>query len=269
MNDLSFLMQEVVAIARNAGSAIMEVYASEIEVQHKVDNSPLTLADLAAHRIIESGLKQLMPRLPILSEESTAIPYTVRADWQRYWLVDPLDGTREFIKRNGEFTVNIALIDEGKPILGVVYAPAMDLLYFACCGAGAYMQKESAEPVPLRARMLDSARITIAGSRSHSNAKLQSFIEKVGGNLSVPALISLGSSLKICLVAEGKADVYPRLGPTSEWDTAAAQCVLEQAGGQLVDLDGMPLRYNSKESLLNLEFFARGATPHHWGQYLD
>ena len=262
-------MPEVVEIAHKAGDAIMEVYRGEIEVLRKADSSPLTQADMAAHHIIESGLGKLTPQLPVLSEESAAIPYATRATWRRYWLVDPLDGTREFIKRNGEFTVNIALIDDGKPVMGVVYAPAKNQLYYASKDCGAFKQSGNQAAQAIQARKLDLADITIAGSRSHSDAKMQAFLSNLAGNLSQPKLISIGSSLKICLVAEGVADVYPRLGPTSEWDTAAAQCVLEQAGGRLTNISGVPFCYNAKESLLNPEFFACGMTPHDWKQYLE
>ena len=265
MSDLHAWLPQVIAIARQAGDAVMEVYRGDIEVQRKLDRTPLTEADLAAHRVIEQGLRALTPQIAVLSEESAVVPYAVRRGWQRYWLVDPLDGTREFIKRNGEFTVNIALIEQGRPVLGVVFAPDQDLLYYACNGSGAYKTSGDGPATPIHARALDLHRITVAGSRSHADERLQNFLR----NLCAPELISLGSSLKICLVAEGKADVYPRLGPTSEWDTAAAQCVLEQAGGRLLDREGMALEYNSKESLLNPEFFARGATPHNWNQYLE
>lgn len=265
MSEYCAWLEPVIAIAREAGDAIMQVYRGNIEIQHKADHSPLTEADLAAHQIIEHGLNRLTPQIPVLSEESAAIPYGIRSGWTRYWLVDPLDGTREFIKRNGEFTVNIALIEEGRPVLGVVYAPAMDVLYYAGSGCGAFKQPHDLAALPIQARMLDKASITVAGSRSHANARMQGFLR----NLSAPELISLGSSLKICLVAEGKADVYPRLGLTSEWDTAAAQCVLEQAGGRLVDRSNVALEYNTKDSLLNPEFFACGATPHDWNQYLE
>lgn len=262
-------LQQVIDIAREAGAAIMQVYRGEIEVARKDDNSPLTLADLAAHNIIEAGLARLKPELPMLSEESASIPYATRSAWSHYWLVDPLDGTREFIKRNGEFTVNIALIENGKPTLGVVFAPDKNLLYYAAAGHGAFKQEDGGAVEPIHARTLDFSGIVIAGSRSHSDGRQQIFLENIERNHLPPRLISMGSSLKICLVAEGKADVYPRLGPTSEWDTAAAQCVLEQAGGSLTSLEGAPFRYNGKDSLLNPEFFASGATPHDWGQYLN
>ena len=265
MSDLHDCLPQVIAIARQAGDAIMQVYCGDIEVQRKQDRTPLTEADLAAHRVIEQGLRAMTPQLPVLSEESAVVPYAVRRGWQRYWLVDPLDGTREFIKRNGEFTVNIALIEQGRSVLGVVYAPDRDLLYYACSGHGAHKAINGQPPAPIYARALDLQHVIVAGSRSHADERLQGFLR----NLCAPELISLGSSLKICLVAEGKADVYPRLGPTSEWDTAAAQCVLEQAGGYLADRSGATLMYNSKESLLNPEFFAGGATPHNWNQYLE
>jgi 3'(2'), 5'-bisphosphate nucleotidase len=262
-------LPQVVNIAHQAGDAIMKVYGGEFEVQKKEDSSPLTQADMAAHHIIEAGLSSLAPQLPVLSEESAAIPYATRAAWRRYWLVDPLDGTREFIKRNGEFTVNIALIDGGRPVIGVVYAPAKNELYYASKDSGAFKQGDNQPAHAIRARKLNPVDITIAGSRSHSDANMQTFLANLAGNLSPPKLIITGSSLKACLVAEGAADVYPRLGPTSEWDTAAAQCVLEQAGGRLTDISGNTLQYNTKESLLNPEFFACGATPHAWSQYLE
>lgn len=262
-------LPQIIRIAREAGDAIMEVYRGDIDVQRKADNSPLTMADLAAHHIIENQLKQLTPELPILSEESASISYSERQRWPRYWLVDPLDGTREFIKRNDEFTVNIALIDVDKAVMSVVYAPAMDMLYFAAQGFGAFRQAKDEPATRIAARSLNPAALTIAGSRSHAGERMQGFLQRISEKLSPPELISLGSSLKICLVAEGRADLYPRLGLTSEWDTAAAQCVLEQAGGHLLEWNGQALRYNRKDSLLNPEFLACGATLHDWKQYLE
>lgn len=262
-------LPQIIRIAREAGDAIMEVYRGDIDVQRKADNSPLTLADLAAHHVIENQLKQLTPELPILSEESASIPYSERQQWKRYWLVDPLDGTREFIKRNDEFTVNIALIDEDRSVMGVVYAPAMDILYFAGQGFGTFKQAKDEPATRVTARPLNPAALTIAGSRSHAGDRMQGFLQRVSEKLSSPESISLGSSLKICLVAEGRADLYPRLGLTSEWDTAAAQCVLEQAGGHLLEWNGQALRYNRKDSLLNPEFLACGTTLHDWKQYLE
>ena len=263
------LLNEVTLIARTAGEAIMEVYRGHIEVERKEDDSPLTVADLAANHVIQSNLKKLTPNLPIISEESASIDYSIRSGWRQYWLVDPLDGTREFIKRNDEFTVNIALIEDGKPVLGVVYAPALGLMYSGSAETGAIKQQGTAAPTVIRARPLDTAQPVVAGSRSHAGEKLEAFLQQVETRLGPPKLLSLGSSLKICLVAEGEADVYPRLGPTSEWDTAAAQAVLECAGGSIVDTQGRPLRYNTKDSLLNPEFFACGIAPPAWQHYLN
>ena len=262
------LLNEVTLIARAAGEAIMEVYRGHIEVERKDDNSPLTVADLAANHVIQSNLGKLSPEIPVISEESAAMDFSVRSNWRRYWLVDPLDGTREFIKRNDEFTVNIALIEEGSPVLGVVYAPALALMYSASAETGAMRQQGTAEPTLIRARSLNGSQPIIAGSRSHSDHKMQIFLQKISEKFGPPMVIPMGSSLKICLVAEGGADVYPRLGPTSEWDTAAAQAVLECAGGSLVDLHGQPLRYNTKDSLLNPEFFACGVSPPAWHEFL-
>jgi len=236
------LVQKVSAIALEAGKAIMAVYGDDIAVTRKEDNSPLTQADMAAHHTIMAGLAALAPALPVISEESTSIPYQERKSWRRYWLVDPLDGTREFIKRNGEFTVNIALIDGDRPVLGVVYAPAMDLLFYAAQGQGAFRQLAGRPAEKIRARQFDPTQITVAGSRSHGDDRLHAFLDRIGPHM----LISMGSSLKICLIAEGRADVYPRLGPTSEWDTAAAQCVLEEAGGTFTDWQGKPTIYSGQ-----------------------
>ena len=258
-------IEEIIAIAEEAGRAIMQVYEQGVEIQRKEDNSPLTQADIAAHNVIETGLARLIPELPVLSEESAAVPFETRCRWREYWLVDPLDGTREFIKRNGEFTVNIALIRDHEPVLGVVFAPALMLLYYAVKGQGAFRQKlGSGVPQRIQARDVDGMQITVAGSRSHAGESLIRFLDRLGPH----TLVNMGSSLKICLVAEGLADIYPRLGLTSEWDTAAGQCVLEEAGGRLVELDGMPLKYNCKESLLNPHFLAIGSGDHDWTSYL-
>lgn len=258
----------VIAIAKAAGAAIMQVYATDFDVVKKDDQSPLTEADMAAHRIIVSALAELTPQIPILSEESEAIAYETRRQWQQYWLIDPLDGTREFVKRNGEFTVNIALIDRQKPVLGVVYAPVTALLYFAVANQGAYKQTAAAPALQITSKALDLKQPIVAGSRSHSEASMLHFMQNLEKNCAVtPKLIRIGSSLKICLIAEGLADVYPRLGPTSEWDTAAGHCVLNEAGGDIVDIAGLSLRYNTKPSLLNPFFFATGGR-HNWASYL-
>ncbi|MCP4701215.1 MAG: 3'(2'),5'-bisphosphate nucleotidase CysQ [Gammaproteobacteria bacterium] len=264
---LEYMLDEIVALARKAGERIMEVYTSnDFHVEQKSDNSPLTLADKAAHSVIVAGLERLNTKYPVLSEESTAIPFTERAAWDRYWLVDPLDGTREFIKRNGEFTVNIALIDKHRPLLGVVYVPVSGVCYYALEGLGAFKCLADQAPRPIAARSCPESGLTIAGSRSHSNEKFQKLIRCLGENT---AVLNIGSSLKICMVAEGKADLYPRLGLTSEWDTAAAQCVAEQAGAHITDLERRPLRYNTKDSLLNPHFLVFGEYTGKWSDCLN
>jgi len=262
-------LEQVIAIAKTAGTAIMQVYSTDFNVVKKGDNSPLTQADLAAHHVIVTALCRLTPHIPILSEESEAIDYETRKEWQQYWLIDPLDGTREFVKRNGEFTVNIALIDGQKSVLGVVYAPVTEVLYFASHTHGAFKQTGSNAALQIHTRLLNLKQPIIAGSRSHSDEKMQNFMRNLTTSTGVtPELISMGSSLKICLVAEGLADVYPRLGPTSEWDTAAAHCVLKEAGGDVVDQIGDTIRYNSKHSLLNPFFFAKSGSIENWAEYM-
>lgn len=271
MNNQSYhqYLEQVITIAKAAGAAIMQVYSTDFSVVNKEDNSPLTEADLAAHHVIATALGQLTPHIPVLSEESELMADETRREWQQYWLIDPLDGTREFVKRNGEFTVNIALIDGHVPVLGVVYAPATEVLYFAAQGHGAYKQVKSNPAQRIHTKPLDLKRPIVAGSRSHSDQNMQRFILNLTNSIGVtPKLISMGSSLKICLVAEGSADVYPRLGPTFEWDTAAAHCILSQAGGDIVDEVGNTLRYNSKSSLLNPFFFAKSGGQHNWTAYL-
>lgn len=265
MNDPCHLLPSVIELARSAGHKIMEIYSRDFNVTHKDDHSPLTEADTAAHNTIMSGLRQLTPNVPVLSEESTEISFEERSSWQRYWLVDPLDGTREFIKRNGEFTVNIALIGQQRVLLGVVYVPVSDVCYFACRNNGAYKQLPGSTPVVIRVRHRNGATPTVVGSRSHSGEHMEKFL----ANLGVHEILSIGSSLKICLVAEGQADIYPRLGLTSEWDTAAAQCIVEEAGGKLTDTSMRPLLYNTKPSLLNPYFFVFGDADHDWSSYLS
>jgi 3'(2'), 5'-bisphosphate nucleotidase len=266
--DLTQLTQDVISIAKQASDKILTIYNTEFDVTSKEDNTPLTEADMAAHHTITEGLSQLTPDIPILSEESVDISFAVRQQWQRYWLVDPLDGTREFVKRNGEFTVNIALIDNHRAILGVIHTPVSGVLYFASnpdssSQGGAFKQMPDEEPVAIQSRAKQQ-RVLVAGSRSHRGASLNEFLEKIGDH----EIISMGSSLKSCLVAEGSVDIYPRLGPTSEWDTAAAQCIVENAGGELLDLSMKPLLYNTKDSLLNPHFLVIGDPSHDWEQYL-
>jgi len=258
------LLDAVLDLARRAGEAVLAVYGSEFAVQAKEDRSPLTEADLRAHGVIVAGLAALTPDLPVLSEESAAEPYDVRAGWGRYWLVDPLDGTREFVRRNGEFTVNIALIDGHSPRLGVVYAPALDLAYGGGAALGAFRQAGTGGRTPIHVTVPAARPARVVGSRSHAGESLARFLANLGEH----ALLSMGSSLKLCLVAEGAADVYPRLGPTSEWDTAAAQAVVEGAGGRVTDLAGEPLRYNAKAELLNPHFLVFGDRGRDWTGYL-
>jgi 3'(2'), 5'-bisphosphate nucleotidase len=254
---LEILLEEVCAIARDAGSAILEVYGTDFAVQLKDDRSPVTLADREADRIIRRRLDDLQPRLPVLSEETS--PDAQRLDWRSYWLVDPLDGTREFLKRNGEFTVNIALVSEHRAVLGVVYAPAIGELYFGAIDHGAWAQRAAGSPRAIRVSRAEDV-LRVVGSRSHPGSELAAYVARLGPH----EWRAMGSSLKICLIACGEADVYPRFGPTSEWDTGAAQAILESAGGRMIDLAGQPLRYNTKAHLLNPHFLAFGDPRRDW-----
>lgn len=252
-SSLAELLPQVVKLARAAGDAILQVYG-EVDpgVEYKRDNSPLTKADLASHHVIVEGLARLAPQWPVLSEESKEIPFEVRSAWSTFWLVDPLDGTREFLRRNGEFTVNIALMHNAAPILGVVFAPVIDRMYYAAKDAGAW-RAEGNEATPIRTAVPANGTLRVVMSRSHGSGEenLERFTD--GRKCE---FVSMGSSLKFCLVAEGAADVYPRSGPTMEWDTAAAHCIVEEAGGTVTALEGGPLCYN-KPVLLNPGFVAR------------
>ena len=255
------LLAQVGAIARRAGEAILEIYRQDFDVTLKDDRSPLTAADLAAQTLIAACLAALDPALPLVSEEASQQPWEQRRHWAQHWLVDPLDGTREFVKRNGEFTVNIALIDDHRPVLGVVLAPVTGDLYVAARGTGAWWQaEEGGDWERIGTRALARPAI-VAGSRSHGGAQEDTLRQLLGKDYT---LQPLGSSLKFCLLARGGADVYLRRGPTSEWDTGAAQCVLEEAGGAVLDLHGQPLRYDRGESLLNPEFIAVGDARLDW-----
>jgi 3'(2'), 5'-bisphosphate nucleotidase len=262
--ELQRLVDDVLAIAENAGRAIMSIYTRRFGIMEKSDRSPVTEADLAAHEIILEQLETLTPGLPILSEEDTAPRFDERRQWRDYWLVDPLDGTREFIKGNGEFSVNIALISDHRPIMGVVYAPPNGTWYFAMRGRGAFKRVAHGALFPIQTRSWDGAHIVVAGSRAHRTERFEAFLR----GFESYDVICLGSSLKSCLVAEGKADIYMRYGATSEWDTAAAQCIVEEAGGRLMDLDLNPLAYNTKESLINPSFMVVGDPRHEWRGYL-
>jgi 3'(2'), 5'-bisphosphate nucleotidase len=253
------LLHDVVAIARAAGRAILQVYAASFAVTEKDDQSPLTEADLRSQEIIAAGLKRIAPEIPMLSEEAEAVPFEERRRWDWLWVVDPLDGTREFIQRNGEFTVNIALVHGHRPVLGVVHAPVLQRDYYACEGYGALRVDGDAGARPIRVQ--PAARpLRVVGSRSHRGDSLDGFLARAGEH----ELVAIGSSLKLCLVAEGAADVYPRLGPTMEWDTAAGQAVVEQAGGHVVGLDGHPLEYNARPALRNGHFLVYGDERTDW-----
>jgi len=251
---------QIIALAEKAGEAVMGIYPqSDYAESYKEDSSPVTRADMASHDICTGLLSNLTPELPILSEESKMIPYAERKSWKNYWLIDPLDGTKEFIKRNGEFTVNIALIEEGTPVLGVVCAPALDITYYAAKGKGAFKKENDGNVRKIRVSDYKRDTLKIVASRSHKGERLENFLKRLSSKIGAFECVSMGSSLKLCLVAEGVAHIYPRLGPTMEWDTAAAQCVVEEAGGRVVDTRGNPLRYN-KETLLNEDFIALGSS---------
>ena len=238
-------------IVARAGAAIMRVYDARFTVQRKEDNSPLTVADLDSQRVILEGLADLAPDIPILSEESARAPWGVRQTWRELWVVDPLDGTREFVKRNGEFTVNIALVVEHEPVLGIVAAPALGLVYWGAAGIGAFSHHSGAAQTPIHVSLPQNP-LRVVGSRSHASAETASYLTRLAPHV----MAGIGSSLKFCLVAEGKAELYPRFGPTSEWDTAAGQALLEAAGGHVTRLDGHRLRYNCRDSVINGDFLA-------------
>jgi 3'(2'), 5'-bisphosphate nucleotidase len=255
------LLAAVTEIARRAGREILEVYSSaQIVATLKDDASPLTVADLRAHRVIEDALHELTPEIPVLSEEAADTPFAERARWGRYWLVDPLDGTREFLSRNGQFTVNIALIEAQAPTLGVVHVPVRDTSYQGLPGSGAWRLLPGEAPQAIHVSARSATPVRVVGSRSHRGDSLDGFLARLGPH----ELLPVGSSLKFCMIAEAAADVYPRLGPTSEWDTAAAHAVVLGAGGAVSALDGAPLRYNTREQLLNPFFVVYGPKDRDW-----
>ncbi len=260
-------LEQVVMIATEAGRRILDVYEQKFEVDHKDDGSPLTAADQAANEVIVARLQALTPDIPILSEESAKIEYSQRAGWTRFWLVDPLDGTKEFVSRNGEFTVNIALVENGRPLLGVVYVPVTGVCYLAAHGHGAWKEKGGCDRRPIAVRSYRGGPATVVASRSHRGESLDRFLARLEAREGKFETTSLGSSLKLCMVAEGAADIYPRLGPTSEWDTAAAHCVVEVAGGRVTDVEGRALRYN-KPNILNPFFLVSGGGDYHWAALL-
>ena len=250
---LDVTTKQLIQIAKKAGNAIMDIYKKEtFNQQFKSDNSPLTVADIASNNIIIGGLKQLTPNIPILSEESAEISWKERKQWDCYWLIDPLDGTKEFIKKNGEFTVNIALIEDNIPIIGVVYAPAMGQTWVGSKHEkiAIKISNSKTKNIQVKPHKKDET-WKVVGSRSHAGNSLKNYLDNLGSY----ELISMGSSIKLCLVAEGSAHVYPRLGPTSEWDTAAAHAVVNAAGGRVVNVENDSiLAYNTKDSLLNPHF---------------
>lgn len=260
------LITPCVTLAKKAGSSILEFYQNnrEINIQLKADATPVTHADIAAHNVIVAGLKQLTPTIPILSEEGAKIPFADRQSWQTYWLIDPLDGTKEFIHQTDEFTVNIALIHQGHSILGVIYAPVLDVCYYAYANAGAYKQIADNAPQKIHSSRVDDKNLRITVSRRHSLSAAETFIEQLPNSVKIPR----GSSLKTCLVAEGAADAYPCFGKTSEWDMGAAQCVIEEAGGSMIDLQFQPIKFNQQESLLNPPLLVIGDKDYNWRQFL-
>ncbi|WP_185233466.1 3'(2'),5'-bisphosphate nucleotidase CysQ [Teredinibacter franksiae] len=264
------LLDHVASICRAAGERIMAVYESsdELEVTSKADNSPVTRADIAAHDVLEPALKALLPGVPVLSEEAAIPSFSIRSQWQRYWLIDPLDGTKEFINRNGEFTVNVALIDGHKAVLGVVYVPVLNIMYGGIAGVGAWKtERGKTKPIqtrPLQAQIECGKPVELVASRHHGAREVEGLIARIEAAAGLVATKSMGSSLKLCLVAEGQADLYPRLALTSEWDTAAAQAVVEAAGGKVVDINLEPLLYNAKADILNPFFYVIGDTQYNW-----
>ncbi len=263
-HDLEELVYKILSISYLAGAKILEIYRTSFSVDNKKDNSPVTAADMMAHNIICEHLRKLTPSVPILSEESSDVSFCDSHKWKQYWLVDPLDGTREFIKRNDEFSVNIALIEGHRAILGVVLIPVTGICYTAAVNHGARKHDMDGATNQISVKKTDSNNIIVAGSRSYGNKRQNAFIQKLNN----PEILSIGSSLKFCIVAEGKADIYPRFGPTSEWDTGAAQIIVEEAGGKVVDMNFNQLKYNTKESILNPDFFVIADKQFDWQQYL-
>jgi 3'(2'), 5'-bisphosphate nucleotidase len=252
---LTELLPRVTSLAGESGRTILALYQDlNPHVEYKLDHSPVTQADLVSHHILQTGLACLAPHWPVLSEESVEVPFDERKSWRHFWMIDPLDGTKEFLHRTGEFTVNIALIEEDRPILGVVYAPVIDKLYFAARGAGSYRTEGNVTmPIKVAPATNESTRLVVSRHHASEQETLAHLRDQAKGC----EPIVMGSSLKFCLIAEGAADVYPRNGPTMEWDTAAAQCILEEAGGSVTDLEGNTIRYN-KHILRNSGFMAKG-----------
>ena len=252
----TIILSDLLEVSKNAGKAIMEIYETNFEVKLKRDNSPVTEADMLSHEIICNSLRKITPTIPIISEESSDISFEMRSSWEKYWLIDPLDGTKEFITKNGEFTVNIALIEYSKPVLGVIHAPALNKTYWGSKELGSsYYQKNSQKEVEIKIRDFkdrDTLRIMI--SRSHPSEDLEKWLN----NINKYKIVTMGSSLKLCALAKGDADIYPRFGSTCEWDIAAGHAILKYAGGSVLTLEKKELEYGKKESFINPYFIASG-----------
>ena len=246
----------VVELVRRAGEAILPFWRSDLVVDRKADASPVTAADLAAHQVLAAGLRALAPEIPVLSEEDCAIGLAERGQWQRWWLVDPLDGTKEFIAGSEEFTVNVALVEQGRVVFGVVGVPANGRCYYGGAELGAWRTERDGQPEAIRVREQPDEAFTVVASKRHSSPAQERLLAGLGERFGDLSLANIGSSLKFCLLAEGAADCYPRLAPTSQWDTAAAQGVLEGAGGEVLDLRGEVFTYEARESYLNASFLA-------------
>jgi 3'(2'), 5'-bisphosphate nucleotidase len=251
-------INQILNIAEKAGKATLEIYGREFTIEEKEDRSPVTEADERSNEIIIEALSKLHPDIPFISEETKQIPFTERKDWKYFWLIDPLDGTKEFIKKNGEFTINIALIEDHTPVLGVIYVPVKDIFYFAQRGKGSFKIEKGSADQPIKASVsTNKEKLIVVGSRSHGGDALNAYMEERKKEYKNVELISSGSSLKFCLVAEGKADIYPRTGPTYEWDTAAGHAVVLESGKSVYDFEtDKPLVYN-KENILNGWFIVR------------
>lgn len=271
MQSITELVSEeiLVEIVERAGQAILEIYATDFQVSNKDDASPLTQADLAAHDIIVEALNQATD-LPVLSEESNPASYVQRSGWKRYWLVDPLDGTKEFVNKNGEFTVNIALIDGGRAMYGIVGVPVQGRIFTGDVyrGEAKLLENGAAKLIAGRAMPGPDAQMAVVASRSHGSERLERYFDELESRVAGMTRKSVGSSLKLCTLAEGGADCYPRLSPTSEWDIAAAHAVLTAAGGEVYDFQRKVLAYNSKDSLLNPEFVAVADAQYPWWDLL-
>ena len=263
------LIQQLAVIARQAGEAILNIYDQpDLEVNIKQDSTPVTKADLKANAVIEKGLTALTVQYPILSEESPPPPFVERQRWHRYWLVDPLDGTQEFINRNGQFSVNIALIEEGYPLFGMVHIPVTNTSYWGGKSMGAFRQQNDQTPVTIYPRAFNPAKeVIVLGSRSYGTQRAQRYLKQLRNFYPNLEPRKVGSALKSCLIAEGLADIYPRLGPTSEWDTGAVQGVVEGAGGLFLNPEGDRFAYNRKESLLNSDFLVLGDPDISWQSF--